>query len=267
MPGPAERAAPAVLLVGHGSRLPSVKGDLARLAAEVGRLAGVEIEPCGLGTLGSALDRCAERGARQVLVQPHFLGFSGALASRLEALARGWRRADAGRRIEVGRTPGDHPLLTDLVRDGGLRALGGRRGTLLLAGHGSPEPGWSETMTGQARRLRALGVFDQVVAAFLEHEEPLLEDVLEELCGEVAVVAFFLSRGIHTSLEVPVIVEAARRPGIELRLAPFWGDDPRIAVAVAERVDAGLRRLVTTSDDRSRVRPVPGPITAPGEVR
>jgi sirohydrochlorin ferrochelatase len=242
MPSPLEErggAGPrtAVLLVGYGSRRPGVEADLARLAGAVAAMANLSwVEPCRLGELGARLERCAEQGAREICVQPFFLGMVGELASRLRQTVSRWQATSPQVWVRVGEALGNHPLLTRCIRDTALDALGGRAGSLVLVGHGSPDPEWSTAVHAQVNRLRSESHFDDVRPAFLDHEEPRLEAVLDELCGQVVVVPFFLSRGVHTSVELPTLVAGAHRPTDRIRLAHAWGDDPRIALAVADRV-------------------------------
>jgi len=236
----------AVVLVGNGSRVASVRTELVALARTVSRLTGISnVVSCTETDLKLALDQFAALGVADIHVQPYFLGLVGKLASRLHERARSWERTHAGQRVSIGEPLGDHPLISDAVRDAASRCLLGRQGTLVLVGHGSPEPAWSRSLYIQARRLERLGVFKRVLPTFLAHEEPSLEGTVEGLRGEVAIVPFFLTRGVHTSIEIPQVIARLRPPLAHLQLAPPWADDPRIALAVAARIFNGAHfRLV-----------------------
>jgi sirohydrochlorin ferrochelatase len=224
----------AVVVVGHGSRLPAVRADLAELARAVSALSGIPIvEPCGLAELTQTLDRLAGQGSSEILVQPYFLGMVGALALRIRERLQRWADGHPSVRISLGQALGDHPLVTDAICDSALRCLAGKKGTVVLVGHGSPDPAWSGALHAQVSRLDQRGVFGRVIAAFLDHEAPGLKKALDGLDGEVAVVPFFLGRGLHTSVELPALL---RGHGERLHLARFWADDPRLARAVAERI-------------------------------
>jgi len=228
------RREPAVVIVGHGSRLPAVKTDLVRLAQAVGAITGLPVvEPCGQADLTETLDRLALKSASEIVAQPYFLGMVGALAQRIRERLQRWADTHPGTRISLGRPLGDHPLVTTAISESGLRCLAGRRGTVVLVGHGSPDPAWSRSLQAQVGRLEELAVFERVHAAFLAHESPTLEEALHGLDGEVAVVPFFLGRGLHTSVELPALLGPHRE---RVRLAGFWADDPRMALAVAERI-------------------------------
>jgi sirohydrochlorin ferrochelatase len=224
----------AVVVVGHGSQLPAVRSDLAELARAVSVITGLPVvEPSGQADLTETLDRLAGDGASEILVQPYFLGLVGALAARLRERLQRWADGHPRVRISFGQPLGDHPLVTAAICDSAWQCLGGRKGTLVLVGHGSPDPAWSRSLHSQVSRLQRLGVFDRVIAAFLAHQAPGLEETLHALEEEVAVVPFFLSRGLHTSVELPERVDRRRE---RVHLARFWADDPRIALAVAERI-------------------------------
>jgi sirohydrochlorin ferrochelatase len=226
-----------LVLVGHGSRLPGVDADLAALARAVASSAGFPtVEACRLADLVPALDRCAAGGAHLICVQPIFLSMVGELASKLRGQARAFQAAHPAVRIAVGEGLGEHSLLTEALRDSALQALSGVRGAVVLVGHGSPAPGWGEALLFQAERLRRVGVFDEVLPAFLDHEQPSLGDVLEGLGDEeVVIVPFFLSRGAHLTRELPSLLCRLQHPTGRVRLAPFWAADPRLALAVADQ--------------------------------
>lgn len=227
----------AVVVVGHGSRVPAVRSDLAELARAVSAITGIPVvEPSGQAELTETLDRLAGQGASEILVQPYFLGLVGALAARLRERLQRWADHHPGVRISLGEPLGDHPLVTAAICESALHCLAGRKGTVVLVGHGSPDPAWSLSLHAQVSRLERLGVFERVIAAFLAHQAPGLEETLDVLEEEVAVVPFFLSRGLHTSVELPERVDRHRE---RLHLARFWADDPRIALAVAERISGG----------------------------
>jgi sirohydrochlorin ferrochelatase len=218
-----------------------VRSDLAELARSVSALTGLPaIEPSGQAELVETLDRVAAQRASEILVQPYFLGGVGALAVRLRERLQRWSEGHPGVRVSLGEPLGDHPLVTATLCDSALQCLAGRKGTVVLVGHGSPDPAWSRSICLHVRRLERLGVFERVIAAFLAHQAPGLEEALNGLEGEVAVVPFFLSRGHHTSVELPGLLDR-RCEG--LHLARFWADDPRIARAVAERIQPHLMKV------------------------
>ncbi|HEY1908053.1 MAG TPA: CbiX/SirB N-terminal domain-containing protein [Myxococcaceae bacterium] len=224
------RRDPAVVIVGHGSRLPAVGADLARLARTVAAITGFPVvEPSGQADLTETLDRLA-LDASEILVQPYFLGMVGALALRLRERLERWADGHPAVRISLGEPLGDHTLVTAAIRDSALQCLAGSKGTVVVVGHGSPDPAWSQSLHVQVRRLEEAGGFERVIAVFLAHQTPRLEEALDRIDGEVAVVPFFLGRGLHTSVELPELLDARRE---RLHLARFWADDPRIARAVA----------------------------------
>jgi sirohydrochlorin ferrochelatase len=231
----------AVVVVGHGSRVPAVRSDLAELARAVSAITGLEVvEPSGQAELTETLDRLAGGRASEILVQPYFLGLVGALAVRLRERLQCWTDGHPGVRLSVGQPIGDHPLVAAAICDSAMHCLAGTKGTVVLVGHGSPDPAWSRSLHAQVSRLERFGVFERIIAAFLAHQAPGLEETLDGLEGKVAVVPFFLSRGLHTSVELPELVDRHRE---RVQLASFWADDPRIALAVADRIRPHLTKV------------------------
>lgn len=68
----------AVILLGHGSRVPGAGRDMGRIASQLGRKYGCEIvEVCFLSRLGphlpETIEKCANDGAIKIIVIPYFL--------------------------------------------------------------------------------------------------------------------------------------------------------------------------------------------------
>ena len=74
---PADRSR-AVILFGHGSRVPGASDDMEKVAMRMrARLGGTLIETCSMSKLGphfpEIFDRCVVHGATEILVMPYFL--------------------------------------------------------------------------------------------------------------------------------------------------------------------------------------------------
>jgi sirohydrochlorin ferrochelatase len=113
---------PAIVLIDHGSREAEANAVVEEVAAALrvrlpGRaveVAHLELAPPGLG---DALERCAARGAREVVVVPFFLAPGRHSARDIPRLA-----AEAAARhpevsIRVAPPLGAHPALVDAVLD------------------------------------------------------------------------------------------------------------------------------------------------------
>ncbi len=120
---------------------------------------------------------------------------------------------------------------------------------LLIAGHGTPKNENSKAViVAQVEKLRALGVYGQVEAVFLE-EPPFIRDwrTLRAL-PQVIVVPFFVSDGMHTSEEIPELLalEANGATGVpesvtadrrQFWVAPSIGTEPGMADVILAQVE------------------------------
>ena len=128
--------------------------------------------------------------------------------------------------------------------------------TLFIAGHGTEQNENSRRpMERQAERIRALKEYSDVHAVFLE-EEPRVAKCYElSRTRNIVVVPFFISDGMHTQEDIPILLGEPKRL-VEERLAkrqPTWrnpterheklvwyappvGTEPRIADVILERV-------------------------------
>jgi sirohydrochlorin cobaltochelatase len=135
--------------------------------------------------------------------------------------------------------------------------------TLFIAGHGTEKNGNSrKAIEHQVERLRAANLYGGVQAVFLE-ESPRIADCYQlAQTKNLVVVPFFISDGLHTQEDIPVLLGEAG-PVVEKRLAagqPTWrnptekhgklvwyspaiGSEPHLADVVLERAtEAGRSR-------------------------
>lgn len=110
----------AILLVGHGSRIPEANDALHAIAEMVRRAAGCEIVEVSFReqhspNIQKGIDSCVARGATRILLYPYFL-FAGAhvledLPAEMDEAARRY----PGLEMTLGRPLGDHPKLGEIV--------------------------------------------------------------------------------------------------------------------------------------------------------
>jgi sirohydrochlorin cobaltochelatase len=128
--------------------------------------------------------------------------------------------------------------------------------TLFIAGHGTERNEKSrEPVERQVELIRALGIFAEVHAIFLE-EAPRIPDCFSlARTKNLVVVPFFISDGLHTQEDIPVLLGETKK-NVAQRLAaglPVWrnpterngklvwysaavGTEPGIADVILERV-------------------------------
>jgi len=110
----------AILLMGHGSRIPEANDALYSIAAMVGAETGCEIVEVAFReqhapNIQDGIDACVTRGASRVLLYPYFL-FAGAHV--LEDLPAEMARAKErypGLEMILGRPLEVHPKLGEIV--------------------------------------------------------------------------------------------------------------------------------------------------------
>jgi len=135
--------------------------------------------------------------------------------------------------------------------------------TLFIAGHGTEKNENSrKTIDRQVELLRALKLYAGVHAIFLEESPRIADCYALATTKNLVVVPFFISDGLHTREDIPVLLGEAK-PAVEQRLAagqPTWrnptekqgrrvwysaaiGSEPHIADVILERVvEASLNR-------------------------
>jgi sirohydrochlorin ferrochelatase len=110
---------------------------------------------------------------------------------------------------------------------------------VVLAAHGTQDPGGPETVDAVARLLeRQLG--DRpVTVGYLDVIRPTVGDALARVDGPALVVPLLLAPGYHVDVDLPAV--AAAHPHLVVRTASV-GPDPRLLDAVLDRLrEAGWR--------------------------
>ena len=134
--------------------------------------------------------------------------------------------------------------------------------TLFIAGHGTKKSDQSrQAIERQVERLRALNLYAGVEAIFLEESPRIADCYLLARTRSLVVVPFFISDGLHTQEDIPVLLGEAKTV-VQQRLAagrPPWrnpteksgrlvwyaaaiGSEPHLADVILERVkEAAIR--------------------------
>ena len=128
--------------------------------------------------------------------------------------------------------------------------------TLFIAGHGTDRNEKSrQSIERQVERLRALGLYAGVHAIYLEELPHIADCYTLAQTKNLVVVPFFISDGLHTQEDIPVLLGEAK-PAVAHRLTarrPAWrnptekngrlvwytpavGSEPQIADVILERV-------------------------------
>jgi hypothetical protein len=225
-------------------------------AVPPGRLDGRRAE-----LLEPALKAALHDGMRAFGLLPLFFGPSAALTAYLpERLAQlrvefpDMRVKLAAPLVDVG-APEDLRLASILVRNIRRAIALARlvRPVVILADHGSPQPGVTAVRDFLGRQLRGLlaGEIDRLLVASMECRPgpeyafavPLLADALDRLPGGDVVVALqFLSPGRHAGPggDIGRICRAAEKknPALRVQVTELVGADPQLAAVLADRYHA-----------------------------
>jgi sirohydrochlorin ferrochelatase len=110
----------AVILLGHGSRVPGAGEGMERIAARMReRLDGEIVEICYMSKQGpsfaEALARCVARGAGKVIVIPYFLHTGLHILEDIPDILREKAKEFPGVEIILGKNLGFDECLVDLV--------------------------------------------------------------------------------------------------------------------------------------------------------
>jgi len=210
----------------------------------------------------------AELSAPRVFIVPLFISegyFSGEIIPRELGFAESLKLKTENSELIYCAPVGTHPSMTEVVlaRAKGVieqfpfpRAPRLKDITLFIAGHGTDKNENSrKAIEQQAETIRALDLYGSVQTIFLEESPRIAECYQLAPTKNLVVVPFFISDGLHTQEDIPVLLGEAK-PIVEKRLAagqPTWrnptekqgklvwyssavGSEPHLADVVLERV-------------------------------
>ncbi|MFQ5423200.1 MAG: hydroxymethylbilane synthase [Phycisphaerae bacterium] len=119
------------------------------------------------------------------------------------------------------------------------------RTALILAAHGSQKaPAANAVVRALAERVRTLGLFDEVTAAF-HRGEPGLTEVLDQIAADDAtIVPIMTSAGYYSEVVLPRDLASNDRFGqIEMRITAPIGTHPKVAAFAAARFRKACERF------------------------
>ncbi|MDP8978453.1 MAG: sirohydrochlorin chelatase, partial [Actinomycetota bacterium] len=264
-------AAPALLLIAHGTREPRGAREMDELVAllrsrHAGAVGHAWIEDFAEPDVATAMAALATGGADRVVTVP-FLNFAAGHAKtdvpEHLAVARS-RQPDLA--VSHGRVLGLHPALFALARRRvkEVSASGDRgREALVVAASGSSDPDANSQLARAARFLAEGTGHRRVEYAFAGVTWPRVDETLRRLAGEGAerVVVFSWSL-LAGRLEQRVLQTArrmARDTGLAVLDAGRFGPDPLVADAVLDRCHEALHGDPRANCDLCAFRvPLPG---------
>ena len=262
----------ALLIVGHGSTVnPDSSAPTLAHAAEIRRQNIFGDVQCAFWkeepSLRDALFLFDPDTIKNVYVVPNFISegyFTQMVIPReLELKGKTTTRPN-GQIWNYGEPVGNHPLMTELLvqRAGEIaRDVPENETSLLIVAHGTDlNENSAVAAKREAEKIRRLGRYANVINVYME-EFPLVSDwkVLTST-PNVVVVPFFISDGLHSYEDIPVLLgianesSSAKPKGSEVfRRGPYRidnrslfyagsiGTDPRVADIIIEQAAASAR--------------------------
>jgi cobalt/nickel transport system ATP-binding protein len=245
--------APALLIVGHGSRSAAGVAEYWDLARAVTGSAPELDVGCGFielaaPDLDTAVDRLVQRGARSVVAVPLVLLGAGHMKNDGPAALHRGRHRHPGVHFAYARHLGLHPLVLAVAEDRIRAAVGDAdpaATAVVVVGRGSSDPDANADLYKVARLLWDSRGLAMVEPAFVSLAQPGVPAALDRcrLLGatRIVVVPYFLFTGILVDrIEAQARAWAAAHPDVDARPGPHLGADPRIARLVVDRYREAL---------------------------
>jgi len=150
--------------------------------------------------------------SREIFVVPNFISegyFTETVIPRELGLAGRVTSFD-GRTVYYCPPVGSHPSMTRALLDRAKSVapdVPPSETTLLIVGHGTGlNDNSARAAKDQVARIRELGLYGQVDAAYME-EPPLISDWDSfSICPNVVAVPFFIADGLHSYQDIPVLL-------------------------------------------------------------
>jgi sirohydrochlorin cobaltochelatase len=217
----------ALVLAAHGSRHePTVNAQVRAWAAQAAvRNAFDEVAVAfhqGSPTFAEVLDSLTSDEVTVVPVMTSAGYYSDIILPR--ELARNRRFADM--RVHITNPIGTHPHVLAMIAARARELMRGcpfppEEASIALVGHGTPRhPASRDSTFALAKKLRAHGMFGEVIGLFLD-DEPAVEELLRLATRpNILIMPFLIAAGPHATSDIP------RRIGLSLRGEsgpPFMG--------------------------------------------
>jgi sirohydrochlorin cobaltochelatase len=241
-------AAPALLIVGHGSRDPRGAREFHDLVGLVRRrnpsltVEGGFIE-LSRPPISECVDRLAEGGAQSVAAVPLMLLAAGHAKDDIPATLVREKMHHPGMSFSYGRALGIRSELLELMdmRISSVVPMGEKQETaVLIVGRGSSDPDANSDLSKIARLFYEGRPYPVVEVAYVSMTPPGVAEGLDRCrrlgAKRVVVFSYFLFTGVlEGRIRGQSETFALANPGVEVRYAGYFGPDARIADLVVER--------------------------------
>jgi sirohydrochlorin cobaltochelatase len=246
--------APALLIIGHGSRDPRGAREFHDLVGLVrGRNPSLTVEggfiELSRPPISECVDRLAERGARNVAAVPLMLLAAGHAKDDIPATLVREKMGHPEMSFSYGRALGIRPELLELM-DERISAVvheeEKEETAVLVVGRGSSDPDANSDLSKIARLFYEGRPYPVVESAYVSMTPPDVANGLDRClklgAKRVVVFSYFLFTGVlEDRIRGQSRAFAEANPGVEVLYAGYFGPDPSLADLVVERYTEALR--------------------------
>jgi sirohydrochlorin cobaltochelatase len=240
--------APALLIVGHGSRDSRGAAEFHDLVDLVRRrnpsltVEGGFIE-LSRPPISECVDRLADRGARNAATVPLMLLAAGHAKDDIPATLVREKRGHPEMSFSYGRALGIRPELLELMDERiSTVVLEEEKGetAVLVVGRGSSDPDANSDLSKIARLFYEGRPYPVVESAYVSIAQPDVAEGLDRClklgAKHVVVFSYFLFTGVlEQRIRGQGEAFALANPGVEVRYAGYFGPDELVADLVVER--------------------------------
>jgi sirohydrochlorin cobaltochelatase len=245
---------PAIVLVGHGSRVAGANRAFLRFVDFLRDSSGFPVEPgfveLAQPTLPHALERAASI-ASEVAVLPFVLFAASHVKSDIPLHIQAARTRYPRVRFAQGAPIGLHPRVLDILEDRvgdvqrSARPLADKETALLLVGRGSSDPDANSDLVKLARLFWEGRAFASVEAAFCGVTRPLLPEALRFLARarprRIVVIPYLFFAGVlEQRLRADIAEFRASHPWVEVLATAPLGIEPRLVDVLLARCQEAL---------------------------
>lgn len=224
----------ALIIVGHGSTLNPDSSAPTLAHAETIRQRGIfaEVASCFWKEEPSMREVLRMVESREVYIVPNFISegyFTQTVIPRELELEGPITHRD-GRVIYYCEPAGNHVHMTDLLlkraKEFAPHALSSQT-SLVIVGHGTGlNDNSAKAVKHQVRTIASRGEYAEVLAAYME-EPPLIADWNTITTQpNVVVVPFFISDGLHSYQDIPVLLGIAEKAGVAASESEIFRHNP-----------------------------------------
>ncbi|MGH8049018.1 MAG: CbiX/SirB N-terminal domain-containing protein [Chthoniobacterales bacterium] len=254
----------ALVIVGHGSTLNPDSSTPTHDHVDAIRARGIfaEVAACFWKEEPSMREVLRMLESDDVYVVPDFIseGYFTRTVIPREFELDGPLTVCGGRTIKYCEPVGSHPRMTEVLLKRARETSAGvpeAETSLVIVGHGTAlNDNSAVAAKEQVRRIGAMGIYGEVLAAYME-EPPLIAE-WDKLTRQpnVLVVPFFIADGLHSYQDIPVLlgIEEEGQPaasqreifrrnphalrGRKLYYASAIGTEPMLADVILDQVEA-----------------------------